>query len=497
MSNPENLIFNSDNNHYYQITDTNHQSWADALAEANELGGYLVSIDDADELNLIQQNLNNAENYWIGGADNNVFAAAAGDTYIANPTDDLSLPAVIEYGSIPIDFSTTTAIPTFDITGISFAPDITSISTSNLIGISADEESSLINLDEITSLLPDELQYLWNTVSIEETAENEVTLSWQDDINLTELFNVGGFLPNLAIDTPTFVITDEASSTTYEFSGDVTVGTEEFGLGTSFTKEGENQFDWDEISIADFSLNSLTTWLGDTVAGVDSFLGDDLPTIDLTITEAELEFSWQDELNFTELFNLDGFLPDVIIADPTFAIASEASTTSYEFAGDLAIGGSEFGLATSFTKEAGQLNWNEISISDFSLGSLATWIGGAIEEVEDIFGDGLPNIDLTITEEQVDFSGSLDFANSNNEYLGWINANLGLDTLDVAFSYNTDGEIALAAGIAGEFTIIDTNDVEITLTEVFLGFEVSGSAGNREVSCFLLHLESWPYQMVN
>ena len=485
MSNPNNLIFNSDNNHYYQVTDTAHQSWADAVTEANELGGYLVSIDDATELNLIQQSLNSTEQYWVGGADNNVFTAATGDTYIANPSDDLAMSAVIEYDSIPTYLSTTTAIPTFDITGISFATDLTGISNAGLIGIVSadeDEDSSLIDLDEITSLLPNELQYLWDTVSIEETADNEVTLSWQDEINLTELFDVSSFLPNLAIDTPTFVITDEASSTTYEFAGDITVGTEEFGLGASFTKEGENQFDWDMISIADFSLDSLTTWLGDTVAGVDSFLGDDLPTIDLTITEAELEFSWQDELNFTELFNLDGFLPDVTIADPTFAIASEASTTSYEFAGDLAIGGAEFGLATSFTKEAGQLNWDEISISDFSLGSLATWIGGAIEEVEDIFGDGLPTIDLTITEEQVDFSGSLDFANSNNEYLGWINDNLGLDTLDVVFSYNTDGEIALAAGIAGEFTIIDTNDVEITLTEVFLGFEVSGSAGSREVS---------------
>lgn len=257
MSNSENLIFNSDNNHYYQITDTDHQSWTDAVAEANELGGYLVSIDDANELNLVQQNLNNSENYWIGGADNNVFAAATGDTYIASPTDDLSLPAVIEYDSIPNFLSVSTyatTAPTDDIADISFTTNLTNISTSSLIGVTsadAESESSLINLDEITSLLPSELQYLWDTVSIEETAENQYELSWQDSINLTALFGASDFLPDVEVENPTFTITKADSGNSYGFAGNISVGDQNFNIDTSFTLEevnGASNFSWDNIA---------------------------------------------------------------------------------------------------------------------------------------------------------------------------------------------------------------------------------------------------------
>lgn len=332
MSNSENLIFNSDNNHYYQVTDTDHQSWADAVTEATELGGYLATIDDSTELNLLQQNVTTAD-YWVGGQNNNVFDAATGTSYLAGGS--LTLPGIIEYDSLEDVYQ-----------GNGF-------------------------IDEITGLLPSGLQYLWETVSIEETAENQVEFSWQDEINLTDIFNAGSFLPNLAIDSPTFVVTEDASSTTYEFAGDVTIGSEQFGLGATISKTGTNY------------------------------------------------------------------------------------------------------------------DWEELSISDFSVSSLADWIGGAVEEVDDIFGDGLPTIDVTITEEQIDFSGSLDLANSSNQYLGWISDTLNLDSLDVGFSYNTDQEIALSAGVSGNWKIIDTDDVDITLTDVALGFEVSGGAGSREVALSL------------
>lgn len=81
------------------------------------------------------------------------------------------------------------------------------------------------------------MQYLWDTVSIEETADNTVEFAWQDEINLTDIFNAGSFLPNLAIDNPTFTVTEDASSTTYEFAGDITIDSEEFGLDASITKQ--------------------------------------------------------------------------------------------------------------------------------------------------------------------------------------------------------------------------------------------------------------------
>ena len=70
MTTSDNLLFNSETQNFYQITDTDHSSWSDAVTEANELGGYLSIIDDAAELSYLQENINSDSQYWIGADDN-------------------------------------------------------------------------------------------------------------------------------------------------------------------------------------------------------------------------------------------------------------------------------------------------------------------------------------------------------------------------------------------------------------------------------------------
>ncbi|MDJ0569076.1 MAG: LamG domain-containing protein [Pleurocapsa sp. MO_192.B19] len=359
-----------------------------------------------------------------------------------------------------------------------------------------------VSLSNLTSLLGDAVSgldsFFGNNTTIDiNISEDGAELAWDDDINLTSLFGLDGFLPQLSVDTPTFAIALEEESTTYEFAGDITVGNgETFGLSSSFVQEeaddGSSEFSWSEIEISEFDLDNITDLLGNSFAGVGNFFDNNLPNlpaVTVGITEDEVELTLAEDIDVSSLLKLNSFLPglNLSIANPSFAIATENNTNTYELAGDFSVLGETFNLSTSFTQESagGALKWQDISIPNFSIGTLTGMMGGAFTQVDDVFGDALPEIDVTITQSELGFGSAIDFASSNNQYLQWIHNKLDIDTLDVDFIYDTSGSISLDAGVTGEFELVSTKDLDAFLTNVALSFDVDYSGSSFETSLSL------------
>jgi len=63
-------FFNSGSGHYYTLTE-NVGHWTDAVTEAQSLGGYLVTINDAAEEAWLRQTFDSEYTYWIGFTDGN------------------------------------------------------------------------------------------------------------------------------------------------------------------------------------------------------------------------------------------------------------------------------------------------------------------------------------------------------------------------------------------------------------------------------------------
>ncbi|MDJ0716189.1 MAG: LamG domain-containing protein, partial [Prochloraceae cyanobacterium] len=357
-------------------------------------------------------------------------------------------------------------------------------------------EAAGLNINDINAILPSSLQQLSDTLSITTPAANQYLLSWQNEINFTELFGVDDFLTDISISNSSLLVTTENTGNSYEFSGEITLGNESFGIGSTFIEEA-NKLDWEQVSLDDFSFASLASELGGGFQEASDLL-DNLGALNLTLSKDSLggvdlagtsdivsltysgsndfSISLQNDINFTSLFNVGSFLPDISIGNATFtSVSTNNGGTNLDFSGDLTVGAETFGIASSFTQASNGLTWNSVAIEDFELGSLATWIGGGIETVDDIFGDALPVIDVTITTDEIDLSGSLDFANSNNQYLSWISNQLGLDQLDVSLSYNTSRDVSLEASIAGNISLISSSQFSATLTDVGLGFSLSGT----------------------
>lgn len=60
--------FNSDTGHWYTLTQEVGQ-WTEAASEAQQLGGYLVTINDADEESWLRTTFSDTYTYWIGFTD--------------------------------------------------------------------------------------------------------------------------------------------------------------------------------------------------------------------------------------------------------------------------------------------------------------------------------------------------------------------------------------------------------------------------------------------
>ena len=443
MTNADNLIFNSNNQHYYQVTDTNYQSWADAVNNASELGGYLVSIDDETESDLLQQRLNSADEYWIGSDEGNVFGAALGESFIASPSDNLFLPGIIEYDSA------------FDYyTGAGYLDNV------------------------VSTLLPDSLSYLWDTVSIQQPIDNQYELSWQDEINLTELFNVDDFLPDVSIDNPIFTITDEESGNSYGFAGNISVGGQDFAIDASFTLEdinGVSNFSWDNIAIPDVSLSNLTSLLGDAVSGLDSFFGNNT-NIDVNISEDGAELAWDNDINLTSLFGLGSSFPDLTVDTPTFAIATDNNTTTYEFAGDIKLASGDVGFSSSFVQEevngSSEFSWSEIEISQFDLDNITDLLGNSFAGVDNFFNNNLPNlpaVTVGITEDEVELTLAEDIDVSSllklNSFLPGLNLSIANPSFAIATENNTN-----TYELAGDFSVLgETFNLSTSFTQESAG----------------------------
>ena len=325
-------------------------------------------------------------------------------------------------------------------------------------------------------------------VSFEYTGENEFEVNVQG-INFTNLFNVDNFLPDLAISDATFTSSTEADTTNYDFSGDITFASETFGFSTKFL-ETDSNLSWNEVSITEFDIDALANEIPG-LKQVNNFLGglgdvdltftkDDEGGVDFAASSDEISFEYTgdgefavtltEEINFTKLFNVGNFLPNIKISDATFASVDD----TFEFSGEVTIAGESFTIASSFSNNNG-LSWDTVSIEDFNLSSLGSWLGGGASKVNDIFGSALPDIDLTISKDEISFGGEINFANSNDKYLNWISGQLGIDELGVSFSYNKSRDISLEASLGGNISLFSSNKFSATLNDVVLGFSLSGT----------------------
>ena len=325
--------------------------------------------------------------------------------------------------------------------------------------------------------------------NFEYTGSGEFEFNLTKDINFTNLFNVGSFLPDLIIGDATFTSSVENNVTNYDFSGDITFASETFGFSTKFL-ETDSNLSWNEVSITEFDIDALANEIPG-LKQVNNFLGglgdvdltftkDDEGGVDFAASSDEISFEYTgdgefavtltEEINFTKLFNVGNFLPNIKISDATFASVDD----TFEFSGEVTIAGESFTIASSFSNNNG-LSWDTVSIEDFNLSSLGSWLGGGASKVNDIFGSALPDIDLTISKDEISFGGEINFANSNDKYLNWISGQLGIDELGVSFSYNKSRDISLEASLGGNISLFSSNKFSATLNDVVLGFSLSGT----------------------
>ena len=209
--------------------------------------------------------------------------------------------------------------------------------SSEQTGFEFNNQSSVLNIDDIKALLPDTLSDSSDKMSVGMTGDSQYELTWEEDIQFTQLFGVDNILVDVSVSNSTLLVTtDEDNGNSFEFTGDITVGSEAasetFGITSSFS-ESENQLTWNEVSIDDFSFESFASELGGGVEEVTDFLGD-LGDIDVNLTKDDagevdfaassdivsFEYTGENEfevnvqgINFTNLFNANSFLPDLII----------------------------------------------------------------------------------------------------------------------------------------------------------------------------------------
>ncbi|MDJ0726076.1 MAG: hypothetical protein QNJ38_13265, partial [Prochloraceae cyanobacterium] len=369
------------------------------------------------------------------------------------------------------------------------------------------EEGTIVNsdltLEDIDALLPS-LNLPSTGATIEIPAENQYLLSWQNDINFSDIFGANNLLPDLIINDSSLLVTDLGASNSYEFTGNVAIGNESFGIGTNLTEQN-NQLDWDTVTVENVSLASLGDELKGGFEEVGDFLGD-LGEIDLSFSKDEggsidfdvvsdfLDFTYSDNsnfslslndnINFTTLFSLDNFLPDLTISDATFTAASEGESTNFDFNGQIGIANQNFGFNSSFTSDSDGLDWNELGIENFDLGSLASEIPG-LQEVNDFVG-GLGTIDLSLSKDNgaITFTGAEDLADLENsdyslEYAG---------SDDFSFTFNNEANLTALFNInsflpdftIGNATFIGTTEGGTT------NFDLSGEIGIANQDPFTL-----------
>ena len=306
--------------------------------------------------------------------------------------------------------------------------------SSEQTGFNVNNQSSILNIDDIKALLPDALSDVSDKMSVGMTGDSQYELTWEEDIQFTQLFGVDNFLVDVSVSNSTLLVTTDENNNSFEFTGDITVGSETasetFGITSSFS-ESENQLTWNEVAIDDFSFESFASELGGGVEEVTDFLGD-LGDIDVNLTKDDagevdfaassdiisFEYTGENEfevnvqgINFTNLFNANSFLPDLIINQATFISSTEDDTTNYEFSGDITFASETFGFSTKFLEADSNLNWTEIAITDFDVNVLFSEIPG-LKPVNNFLGD-LADVDVNLTKDD---AGEVDIAASSDDF---------------------------------------------------------------------------------
>ena len=158
--------------------------------------------------------------------------------------------------------------------------------------------------------------------------------------------------------------------------------------------------------------------------------------------DSQYELTWEEDIQFTQLFGVDNFLVDVSVSNSTLLVTTEENNNSFEFTGDITVGSETasetFGITSSFSESENLLTWNEVAIDDFSFESFASELGGGVEEVTDFLGD-LGDIDVTLTKDD---AGEVDIAASSDiisfEYTGENEFEVNVQGINFTNLFNVD-----------------------------------------------------------
>ncbi|MEO0845064.1 MAG: hypothetical protein AAFY50_01395, partial [Cyanobacteria bacterium J06648_1] len=335
----------------------------------------------------------------------------------------------------------------------------------------------------LSELIPNQIERLTFAIgenSLQVSYDGETDLaSWIPDTAI--LAEIDSYLPDLSVDRPSIKITNNSDTVQYSLLGDIVLGDDTVSLSGSFN---------------DTTLELLTIASPDTNLAVDDWfnqiplINNNFPTLNidrpqLTIDgEGELTFGWHNTYEIDELFGdaiasfklpsgfTNNFLGAIELSDHSLTLIEDGAGIEYstQYNGDrlkVTYLDDEFIFNYEPNGELTLGNWfpDIPLIEDITIADPEIFLGNAA------FSDLETGLDLG---EGFNIAGVLDLSNSDSQYLRWTSEILGIDTLDIAIGYSSQGAISLTAQLDLDIPLFSSNDFSATLKDAQIDFRYDG-----------------------